>query len=66
MKATYFCKSCGSLAYVRLDNTTYCDKCGVGVELLVVQAETVRAAATKLVDESQVYGNDCPGGRCEF
>lgn len=24
------------------------------------------ACANEIVDESQVYGNDCPGGKCEW
>lgn len=53
MKPTYFCKQCGGLAYMQIDNRTYCEKCGHGVPVMPVP------------DESTAYGNDCPNGRCE-
>lgn len=54
MNKTYFCRQCGRIAYVRIDNKTYCPKCGEGVMLMVVP------------DESRAYGMDCRDGKCEF
>ena len=54
MNVTYFCKQCGRVAHIQVDNQTYCENCGYGVELLPVP------------DEGTVSGIDCRGGRCEF
>jgi len=54
MSTMYICKQCGRPGRITEDNQTYCDACGLGVELVAV------------ADEASVYGADCRDGRCEW